>query len=106
MKCPKCGFVNPVSAMRCECGYELLSEHQETPNSSSSEQDTFNFIDRYFESPDPHRVYSELKLESILRIAFVTAGSLIEKTKPICPGESAETQKIEKWSEPRIYFLQ
>jgi hypothetical protein len=37
MDCPKCGLVNPASALRCDCGYDFPSEKMQTPYLSASD---------------------------------------------------------------------
>ncbi len=38
MKCPKCGLINPESAIRCDCGYDFESKSIKSSYLSTKEQ--------------------------------------------------------------------
>ena len=68
MKCPNCGLMNPDSAMRCDCGYDFVSQQIEesflAPNSKEIKL-------------EPEMVRAKNKLFSLFVIFIVMEGFVI-----------------------------
>ena len=63
-KCPVCKLINPPSAQRCDCGYDFISNTQESPY----------FIPKYqlVES-----LFSKQKIPKDMNLYFIVLASLI-----------------------------